>query len=195
MNRIEPDLHPAPGSGKEEWRRWARRLRRPGAPAALSRAVSARVAGWLSAAGPPGAVVLYLPLPDEVDLTPVMEEAPEREYAVTRTPRSGPLTLHPADAPLETHPYGFRQPTAAAPAFPARRVGVVLVPGLLFDRRGGRLGRGKGYYDRFLASLPAGARRVGAALDHLVVNALPVEPHDIAMTHLATERGVRQIGA
>ena len=195
MNRIEPGPPPAPGAGKEEWRRWARWLRRPGPPAALSSAVSSGIAGWLAAAGPPGAVVLYLPLPDEVDVTPVMEEAPEREYAVTRTPRRGPLTLHPAGAPLETHRYGFLQPTASAPAFPLHRVGTVLVPGLLFDRRGGRLGRGKGYYDRFLASVPAGTRRVGAALEKMVVDALPLEPHDIRMTHLAVEGGVRETGA
>lgn len=108
MSRVEPGAPPAPGAGKEEWRRWARRLRPPGA-AAQSSAVSAGIAAWLAAAGPPGAVVLYLPLPDEVDVTPVMEEAAKREYAVTRTPRRGPLTLHPAGAPLETHRYGFRQ--------------------------------------------------------------------------------------
>lgn len=195
MNRVEPGPPPALCAGKEEWRRWARRLRGPCAPAPMSSAVSAGLAGWLAAAGPPGAVVLYLPLPDEVDVTPVMEEEAEREFAVTRTPRRGPLTLHPAGAPLETHQYGFRQPTASAPAFPLDRVGAVLVPGLLFDRRGGRLGRGKGFYDRFLVSLPAEARRVGVALEKLVVDALPLEPHDVRMTHLATEDGVWETGA
>ncbi len=190
-----PAPPPASGAGKEDWRRWARRVRRSGVPEGLSSAAASGIAGWLSGAGAPaGMVVLYLPLPDEVDVTPVTAET-ARVYAVTRTPSHGPLTLHPADSPLEKHHYGFRQPVASAPVLSPDRVGVVLVPGLLFDRRGGRLGRGKGYYDRFLAALPADALRVGVALEHLVIESLPTEPHDVPMTHLATENGVRKSAA
>ena len=184
---------PADGATKQEWRRWARVMRRSGVPKPVSRAITAGIVVWLAGPdAPDGTVVLYLPLPDEVDLTAVVDST-ERSFAITRTPARGPLTLHPADVPLERHRYGFEQPVAGAPRADHGDVGVVLVPGLAFDRGGGRLGRGGGYYDRFLPTLPRGAARVGVGPEQLVVNAVPTDPHDVPMTHLATERSVLRL--
>ena len=184
---------PAAAASKQEWRRWAKAIRRPGIPEPVSRSVTAGIVDWLAGPNAPeGTVVLYLPLPDEVDVTPVMDSV-ERGFALTRTPARGPLTLHPADTPRERHRYGFEQPVAGAPLTEPGDVGVVLVPGLAFDRGGGRLGRGGGYYDRFLPNLPPDAARVGVVPDHLVVQAVPTDPHDVPMTHLATESGVHRL--
>ena len=183
---------PAGGATKQEWRRWAKVVRRPGFREPVARAVTAGIIAWLAGRDAPGGtVVLYLPLPDEVDVTPVMDDA-ERGFAVTRTPSRGSLTLHPAGAPRERHRYGFEQPVAGAPPADPGDVGVVLVPGLAFDRGGGRLGRGGGYYDRFLPTLPPDTARVGVAPEQLVVEAVPTDPHDVPMTHLATQSGVRR---
>ena len=182
---------PPPGATKADWRRWARASRRTGVPEAVSQSVTAGIIGWLAdARTPEGMVVLYFPLPDEADVTSVMESA-DRAFAVTRTPSRGSLTLHLADSPRERHRYGFEQPVADAPLVDPGDVGVVLVPGLAFDRQGGRLGRGAGYYDRFLPTFPAATCRVGIAPGQLVVKVLPTDPHDVPMTHLATENGVR----
>jgi len=82
---------------------------------------------------------------------------------------------------------------ASVPEVAPARIAVALVPGLAFDPLGRRPGRGKGYYDRLLAGLPADAPRVGVTLDRLMAETVPVDPHDVAMTHLVTENGVRQI--
>ena len=82
---------------------------------------------------------------------------------------------------------------ASVPEVAPARIEVALVPGLAFDPLGRRLGRGKGYYDRLLAGLPADAPRVGVTLDRLMAETVPVDPHDVAMTHLVTENGVREI--
>ena len=194
MNPGSAPRLPSEGATKQDWRRWSGAMRRPGIPEPLSRAVTAGIIAWLAGPrAPEGAVVLYLPLPDEVDVTPVMDTV-ERGFAVTRTPARGPLTLHPAGAPRERHRYGFEQPVAGAPLVDPGDVGVVLVPGLAFDRDGGRLGRGGGYYDRFLPTLPTDAARVGVVLEQLVVDAVPTDPHDVPMTHLATQRGVHRCG-
>jgi 5-formyltetrahydrofolate cyclo-ligase len=58
-----------------------------------------------------------------------------------------------------------------------------------------RLGRGGGHYDQFLARLPPSTRRVGVCPADLVVDRLPREPHDVVMTHLATEDGVVAVGS
>ena len=186
------DPRPPPlGAGKAEFRRWARSIRRTGIHAERATATVDGIVEWFRDASPPdGIVVVYLALPDEIDITPVMDRV-SRSFAVTRTPSGGPLTLHPADAPRERHRYGFEQPVASAPLVDHSNVGVVLTPGLAFGRGGERLGRGGGYYDRFFLTVPEGAARVGVAVSALVADGIPTDSHDVPMTHLATESGVR----
>ena len=55
---------------------------------------------------------------------------------------------------------------------------LIILPGIAFDRQGNRLGRGGGYFDRFLLRVPAGVPRVGLAFRFQVVERLPRESHD-----------------
>ncbi len=73
------------------------------------------------------------------------------------------------------------------------RIEVALVPGLAFDGRGGRVGRGKGYYDRLLSGLSPSALRVGVTLHRLMTESVPYESYDVSMTHLITESGVFEV--
>lgn len=63
---------------------------------------------------------------------------------------------------------------------------LVLVPGLAFDLDGGRLGRGAGFYDRFLATLPKTTRLIGVALDEQIVEKTPRDAFDLPVDALAT---------
>ncbi len=143
----------------------------------------------------PGWVVTYDALDGEVDLRPLLRVEELGPFALTRTPPAaggaddGGLTVHPAAGPRERHPYGFEQPIAGAPVVPDDEIATVLVPGLAFDRLGARLGRGAGYYDRFLARLTAGTRLVGVTGGYVVAE-LPVDEHDVVMTHLCGPFGV-----
>jgi 5-formyltetrahydrofolate cyclo-ligase len=170
---------------KAAWRRWAR-SRRSGV-VVDGGAVVGHLDTLLAGPRPPGWVVTYWPMAHEIDLRP-LRAGPQ---ALTRTPAAGhDLTLHPAEAPLEEHRWGFRQPVADAVVIEPGEVGVVLVPGLVFDRHGARLGHGAGYYDRLLARLRPEVWRIGVVPEALVVDRLPAEAHDIPMTHLVTEAGV-----
>jgi 5-formyltetrahydrofolate cyclo-ligase len=73
---------------------------------------------------------------------------------------------------------------------------LVVVPGLAFDRSGNRIGRGKGYYDRFLGS-PAmkGALKVGVMWSLQLLDEVPVESHDIPMDWICHEEGFKYVGA
>ena len=184
---------PPVAAGKPEWRKWAKSVRKGGVSPETSLAVTACIGAWLPLA-PPGVVVLYLPLPDEIDLTSILERR-DREFALTRAPPDGPLSLHEADGPRERHRYGFEQPRTDTPLVDPSGVGVVLVPGLVFDRTGQRLGRGAAYYDTFLPTVPSEAARVAIVPESLVVMSVPVEPHDVRMTHIATEFGVVEVSA
>lgn len=69
---------------------------------------------------------------------------------------------------------------------------LILVPGLAFDRDGGRIGYGRGYYDKFLVSCRGVSpfpHAIAAAFEVQVVDAVPMEPHDVRIDMLVTEAG------
>jgi 5-formyltetrahydrofolate cyclo-ligase len=76
---------------------------------------------------------------------------------------------------------GIPEPSADCPELSPEAIDWVLVPGLAFDPRGYRLGRGGGYYDRLLPKLRPDAPRWALAFDAQWVDALPVEPHDMRL--------------
>lgn len=65
--------------------------------------------------------------------------------------------------------------------------GVVLVPGLAFDKRGGRMGYGAGFYDKYL-SLHKNHRKIAWAYDAQVIAEVPMEEHDLPMEYLLTPK-------
>jgi 5-formyltetrahydrofolate cyclo-ligase len=140
-----------------------------------------------------GLIVAYQALPSEVDLSPLAEQRADlaARLVLPRTPATGHrLSLHHWSAAREPHRHGYDQPVASAPEVDDREVRVVLVPGLAFDRRGVRLGRGGGYYDRLLARLGPEVLVIGITADRIVDVDLPCEAHDAPMDRLATATGV-----
>jgi 5-formyltetrahydrofolate cyclo-ligase len=93
------------------------------------------------------------------------------------------------EGPLQPGKFDIPEPTGRE-----RRPDVVLVPGVAFDRRGHRLGYGRGYYDRALAASP-GARRIGLCHSFQLVEALPEESHDEPVDYIVTPDGVRATNA
>lgn len=69
------------------------------------------------------------------------------------------------------------------------KIQTILLPGSVFDKRGGRFGYGGGYYDRFLASVP-GAIRIGLAFDLQMVDEAPLQEHDELLDYVVTETTV-----
>lgn len=67
---------------------------------------------------------------------------------------------------------------------------VMFLPGLAFSRIGERLGRGGGYYDRYLAHLPSGVLKIGLAFSEQITETLPVEEHDLKVDLVITEEEV-----
>ncbi len=69
-------------------------------------------------------------------------------------------------------------------------IDVVLLPGSVFDLKGGRLGYGGGYYDRFLAQSAPNALRIGLAFELQIVDQVPVMDHDQPLDYLVTEERI-----
>jgi 5-formyltetrahydrofolate cyclo-ligase len=84
--------------------------------------------------------------------------------------------------------FGILAPPKTTVLLAPAQCDMVIVPGVAFDRQGNRLGRGKGYYDRYLPQVRG--CRVGVSFDVGVCESLPHEPHDVRMDVLITESGV-----
>ena len=138
----------------------------------------------------PGAVVAgFWPIDREIDIRPLLSALHTRGHPVVLPvtgPRDAPLTfrLWQPGATLLAERFGTFCPTGEE-----RRPEILLAPLLAFDRRGGRLGYGGGYYDRTLAGLP-GAVAIGCAYAALEVARVPTGPHDQRLDAVATESGV-----
>ena len=86
---------------------------------------------------------------------------------------------------------GIREPIAGNP-MPVNMIDLVIVPGLGFTNRGYRIGRGMGFYDRFLAQPEFLGISCGLAFSEQVVDDLPVLDHDVPLGMLATDQGLRR---
>ena len=85
-------------------------------------------------------------------------------------------------------PFGLREPPVTAKAAVPAAGDIIIVPAVAFAEDGFRLGRGGGYYDRFLEKCPAFT--VGLAREMLLCESVPVEPHDIRVNCIVTEKRV-----
>jgi len=140
-------------------------------------------------------ILVCLSFGTELDTAPLVERwtaEGRRLYVPRADPRDRMLHVHPWPSPLVELSFGLRQPPRGAPEVPPEEIpatiDAAIVLGLGFDRRGFRLGYGSGYFDRFLAACPLTA--VGLAYAFQLVDRLPAEAHDIAMTLVVTDEEV-----
>ena len=135
----------------------------------------------------------YLPLKDELDLSPALESALSAGKTVA-LPRYIPeqdnycaALVSESFAGLSPGAFGIREPSAAAAIMPLNQLDFILVPGVAFEPSGRRLGRGKGFYDRLLANVnSADCIKCGIAADEQIVTGIPAEPHDVPMNLIIT---------
>lgn len=133
-------------------------------------------------------VLAYLAFRNEVSLQALIDQHPEKIWALPRTTREG-LVIHTFDrAHLIRHAWGMMEPPSHAPRMRLEQIELVLVPGVGFDRSGGRIGFGGGYYDRLLCQLDA--VRVGIAHTESLVAHVPREEHDCTVAWLAVPDGI-----
>lgn len=198
---------PAASEPKSAFRAWVRQVHRSldtRALESISQASCRGVEGILQDVIAPEAglgVMLYVPIRGEIDTISLASWANQRAARVcvgrgsSRTSLLQPVAIEPDAFPpsgwdrerCEPDAWGMLVPRNHVPVR-ASSLGAVVVPGLAFDQRGHRLGRGAGVYDRFLASLPPQVVRIGVIPEALVAPELPVEAHDVPMHWVVTER-------
>ena len=138
-------------------------------------------------------VAFYAAQPCEPDLAPLLE-VQGKEFCFPRT-AGGALEFHQCHSHdlLRPGPWKLREPDPVhCPVIPATRIDLLFIPGLAFTRSGGRLGRGGGYYDRFLSRTHPQAVKIGVCFHAQLVAAVPLESHDLEMDLVVTEiEGIR----
>ena len=135
-------------------------------------------------------IVTYFPtLVGEIDFTQTLNDC-EQKRAV--------YYVSPADREVSATPSLYTRSAdgalARVPLTTVDYVNAVIVPGLAFDALGGRLGRGGGFYDRFLL-LPqlVNALKVAVCFEDQLIEAVPLEPHDIRVDVVITEKRILRI--
>jgi 5-formyltetrahydrofolate cyclo-ligase len=125
-------------------------------------------------------IMVYYPLKGEVDLLGMVRKI-LNEKVICFPFINGrdllPYQVKDLGEDFMIGPFGVTQPKPREErqcALPA--LDVVLVPGIAFDREYHRLGRGAGYYDRFLKKLSAKTKKIGISFDFQVLEALPHQP-------------------
>ena len=69
-------------------------------------------------------------------------------------------------------------------------IDIAIIPGVAFDEKGGRIGSGDGYYDRFIPHLPVTTRKVALALDDQIIPQVPIESHDKHVDIIITDKRI-----
>lgn len=93
---------------------------------------------------------------------------------------------------LETGSFGILEPISSTPEIPPEEIDLILIPGAAFDKTGGRIGYGKGYYDRILPYLSEKCETVGVAYSLQIADEIETEPHDVKVSLIVTEEGIHK---
>ena len=144
------------------------------------------------------AIMIYLAIPGELDADEVAVAA-WRDGKTVLVPKVRPeqrdmiaARIRSLATGLVAGSYGIREP-AEDEVWPLEAIDLIVVPALAFDRSGVRLGRGGGFYDRFLAHPQVEAVKCGLAFDEQLVEALPADAHDWPVDMLVTDKEVLRL--
>lgn len=167
---------------KDELRKLVSQQKRQFTPrqlAQLSLRVISRVRPLLAEAQ---TILAYYALPDEVDTHALLDEllAAGKTVLLPKVLDDETMELrrYTGRCSLCEGAFHIMEPVGA-PFTEVSRIDIALIPGLAFDSQGHRLGRGKGYYDRFLSSFRG--KTVGVCFDFQKVAEVPVDAHDVAV--------------
>lgn len=144
-------------------------------------------------------IMMFLSLDHEVETSAAITHAFDQGKTIVvprvlwRARRLVPIILTSLACPMKIDRYGLREPIDAEP-LAVTQIDLVVTPGVGFDRQGRRLGRGGGFYDRFLRDSGVAAVTCGLAFEEQIMPSVPVQNHDIAIDMLITDAGVSRFG-
>ena len=124
-------------------------------------------------------ILLFAPLPDEPDVLRLYDCSKIICFPRYKADRGYEAAIINNLKDLVPGKFGIREPSGKCAKVEAADIDLTLVPGVAFGRNRSRLGRGRGFYDRWLMQLAG--RRIGVGFDHQLVSGIPTEPHDVQL--------------
>ena len=166
---------------------------------AAGEAISSRLEDWSSWRSS-SVIALFATLPGEIDTQPLIElarrDAKRLLFPRMLAGRTLEFAVIEKSESLRPGRYGVLEPDRRCPVQRMHADAIVFVPGRAFDRQGGRLGRGAGYYDRALAGCGDSSGRprfIGVGFASQVVSSVPMNSLDMRMDGVVTERGLFEV--
>lgn len=129
-------------------------------------------------------ILAYASLPDEVDTRTLLEQllAAGKTVLLPKVVDGEKMEVrqYTGNGDLQEGAFHIMEPIGA-PYPTLSSIDVAIIPGMAFTHDGKRLGRGKGYYDRFLALLPRHTKKIAICFPFQLIENIPTEPHDFVM--------------
>lgn len=126
-------------------------------------------------------VALYASLADEPQTADFIQWAATHKYIVLPRIDGDDMDFHPySPESMQRGAFGIEEPQTEERTDPAE-IDLIIVPGRAFTPQGKRLGRGRGYYDRYMSQSGFHATKIGVCYKEQLVEEIPNEPHDILM--------------
>jgi 5-formyltetrahydrofolate cyclo-ligase len=142
-------------------------------------------------------VMIYLSTAEEVDTAPLALRCWQAGKTVVAPKvfwdqkRMLPVEITSLQTGMISAKQGINEPVSGKPV-PLDMIDLVIVPGVGFSANGLRIGRGLGFYDRFLSQPDFIGTSCGLAFEEQVLESIPVLDHDVQLSMLVSERGVRR---
>lgn len=139
-------------------------------------------------------VLAYFPLNDEVNITELLISWDLCLPGMVKN-RIKPFIIKDLTTNLITSEKwgvtqgGIKEPSGDCEEAPRKSIDFVIIPGRAFDKKGNRIGRGKGHYDRFLLTVPR-AIKIGVCFHNQLFGSVPTEEHDIQLDYIVTNKGI-----
>ena len=131
-------------------------------------------------------ILMYHSLPDELSTIKFLKKWHDRKRFFLPRVNGVNLDILPyEETRLELGSFHIEEPTGDDVA-DVDDIELMIVPAVAFDRKGNRLGRGKGFYDRLLAT--SRATKIGVGYEFQLLDSIPSEPHDVAMDMVITQK-------
>jgi 5-formyltetrahydrofolate cyclo-ligase len=140
-------------------------------------------------------VMLFLSLPHEVDTSHIILHAWQQNKTVAVPKVSWqqrhmiPVELNSLETEDLSHDRGLRHPVTTNPVA-IEEIDLVLTPGLAYDNKGNRLGRGGGFYDKFFNSEMLTADKCGLVFASQIIDSIPTADHDMPVDLFVTDQGI-----
>lgn len=133
-------------------------------------------------------ILMYHSLPDELQTIKFLQKWHDRKRFFLPRVNGVNLDILPyEETRLELGSFQIEEPTGED-VVDVDDIELMVIPAVAFDRKGNRLGRGKGFYDRLLSS--SKATKIGVGYEFQLLDSIPSEPHDVAMDMVITQKTV-----